>query len=191
MNLSSIKAHLKEYSIYDKRRTTINHAFASSLSVPDRYDEKRLVELLQILEISSDNIVCAYCRKEAETWDHVEGLVNNNEFSGYGHQYGNLLPCCKTCNSKKGNKKWNIWLTNMVEKKYIVMSQSELDQRINQINNYIEGNTLDIRPLLSNPTLAKQLQELNETKTAILKLMQKADKQAQTLRQSIRTQLNK
>lgn len=40
MRKESIKTHLKEYSIYNKRKTTINHAFASALSVPDDYDEK-------------------------------------------------------------------------------------------------------------------------------------------------------
>lgn len=41
MKKDSIRSHLKNYSIFKKRHTTINHAFASALSVPDDYSDEQ------------------------------------------------------------------------------------------------------------------------------------------------------
>jgi hypothetical protein len=38
------------------------------------------------------------------------GLVQDRRFSGFGHALGNLVPCCRECNSAKGNKPWEIYL---------------------------------------------------------------------------------
>ena len=59
---------------------------------------------------SEKDLLCVYCDEPAETWDHVFGLVRDLKFSGYGHVIGNLLPCCKKCNSEKGNRDWESFL---------------------------------------------------------------------------------
>ncbi|MCX6174129.1 MAG: HNH endonuclease [Ignavibacteriales bacterium] len=110
MNKTSIKSQLRKYSIFQKRSTTINHAFASAMAPFDEYAEKKIDAILNELEcFRNGKIYCVYCGKvEAQTWDHLFALVKNNEPSGYGHRYGNLVPSCKECNSKKGNKDWAI-----------------------------------------------------------------------------------
>ncbi len=42
---------------------------------------------------------CWYCGKNADTWDHIVSRHKN----GTG-EIENLVPCCRSCNSKKGKK---------------------------------------------------------------------------------------
>ena len=42
MKKNDLKRHLKDYSIYAKRSSTISHAFASALSVADDYDVNKI-----------------------------------------------------------------------------------------------------------------------------------------------------
>ncbi len=46
MNLNSIRTHLRSYSIYDRRRTTVHHAFASAIAPASEFDEMRLREAM-------------------------------------------------------------------------------------------------------------------------------------------------
>src|SRR5687767_8294859 len=115
MNKKSIKTHLKSYSIFQKRKTTINHAFASALAPADSYEDEILSDALECLgQDSNKDLRCVYCDNEAQTWDHLIGLVKDSELRGYGHQIGNLVPCCKSCNSKKGSKDWKLFLRERV-----------------------------------------------------------------------------
>ena len=102
----SIRKHLRPYRMVDARKTTINHAFASALAIVDDYDEARVNSGLALLGVDPENVVCVYCDSPAETWDHLHGLVKNGRFAGRGHQIGNLVPACKSCNSAKGNSDW-------------------------------------------------------------------------------------
>ncbi len=49
MKKQDLKRHLKDYIIFDKRKTTINHAFASALSVADEYDEQKIDKAIMVL----------------------------------------------------------------------------------------------------------------------------------------------
>lgn len=107
MRVGTVRTHLRPYSIYQKRKTTINHAFASALAPSSDYDWSILSDALAILGQSADkDLTCVYCTRPAETWDHLTGLVKNSLLHGYGHQIGNLVPSCRDCNSRKGNKAW-------------------------------------------------------------------------------------
>ncbi len=65
---------------YGKRRTTINHAFASAIAPSDNYDEKNINEALEFLgQNPNEDLKCVFCNDEAETWDHLVGLVKNGE----------------------------------------------------------------------------------------------------------------
>jgi hypothetical protein len=43
--------------------------------------------------------------------DHIDAQAN-----GGGHETGNLFPCCKPCNSQKGNKTIDEYRTYLAEK---------------------------------------------------------------------------
>ena len=175
MKKDSIKNHLKDYSIYHQRRTTINHAFASALSIPDDYSEERLNKALMVIgQNPDDDLFCVYCGRPAQTWDHIYGLVKNGEFSGYGHQLGNLLPCCKQCNSAKGNKDWGVFLESIIE------DETELLDRKERISRYIRENSVQITSLLNE--LTEELKEYNSIKNRIFKLMIEGDRVAGDIR---------
>ena len=105
MRIPSIKSHLRPYSIYQKRKTTINHAFASALAPCSDYSEATIAAALSKLgQAANSDLVSVYCQSPAKTWDHLTGLVKDSELHGFGHQIGNLVPSCSACNSRKGNR---------------------------------------------------------------------------------------
>ncbi|MEG8021641.1 HNH endonuclease [Sphingomonas aerolata] len=98
-----------------RRRTTVNHAFAAAVAPSDAYDEATVSEAMLVLGLEpSGDLDCAYCGEPADTWDHIFATVQNSRFSGHGHRLGNLLPCCKPCNSKKGNKPWQTHIRSLL-----------------------------------------------------------------------------
>jgi NRPS condensation-like uncharacterized protein len=42
------KRYLQDYAIYGRRKTTINHAFSSAISISDNYDEDRINKALEV-----------------------------------------------------------------------------------------------------------------------------------------------
>lgn len=115
MKKNTIKTHLRPYSIFQKRKTTVNHAFASALAPSDPYDEKAVEDAIRALGQEPDaDLLCIYCNAPATTWDHLVGLVEKSELRGYGHQIGNLVPSCNSCNSKKGSKDWQVYIAESV-----------------------------------------------------------------------------
>ena len=177
MKKYDIKRHLQDYSIFNKRKTTINHAFASSLSIADNFEEEKMNAAIRILGQDPDSeLKCAYCDKLAETWDHIKAVVQDSEFSGHGHQINNLIPCCKDCNSKKGNKDWAIFL-----------KQKNLDtpERIDRIKKYISQGTSDLLKIL-NEHCKDELNELTTIKRQVLDLLKSGDEKAKIIRDKIR-----
>ncbi len=181
MRKQDIKRHLQDYSILNKRKTTINHAFASALSISDLYDESKIDLALKILGQDPDNdLICVYCGNDAETWDHIKAVVNEKEFSGYGHRINNLLPCCKKCNSKKGNKDWMVFLHHEG-----FLTQDKVDR----INKYISLDSLSILETLKEEC-SVELIELNNIKFQIFELMKIGDEKAKFIREKIREKIN-
>lgn len=177
MKKEDIKRHLNIYSVYDKRRTTINHSFASAIAPSDNYNEEIINEALEFLgQNPNEDLKCIFCGKEAETWDHLTGLVKNGELRGFGHQIGNLVPCCKECNSRKGSKEFEKFINeNNHNKKDLI---NLLHQYQNKFAKKIDLDNLKQK----NPNEFKEFQKVKEE---IMDLMIKADKIAIKLRKHI------
>jgi hypothetical protein len=174
---TSIRFHLANYSIHQKRVTTINHAFASAIAPVDKYDSARLDAALRLLNQEPDgDLCCVYCRMPAETWDHLVGLVKNGNLNGYGHQLGNLVPCCKRCNSKKGAKDWIEHLRSEVPE------DAEFERRQMLISSYLRK--------YASPADSKRAEEKSpdkwnrycQIKNEIIQLMKEADTLTEELR---------
>jgi hypothetical protein len=181
MKKQSIKSHLAPYSIYKKRMTTINHAFASAIAPVDVYDANKLDAALRVLDQDPDSdLKCVYCGNLAETWDHLIALVKQGQLNGYGHQLGNLVPCCKNCNSKKGAKDWNVYLREFSE-------DSILEQRRRRISSYLEQNAALVNPELAAEKFSDDWKRYNEIKRTIHQLMKNADDIADRLRSAVIT----
>jgi len=177
MKLNSIKTHLRPYSIVQKRKTTINHAFASALAPCDSYDVKQLTSAMRALGQSDlDNLHCVYCQKPAETWDHLVALVKNSELHGYGHQIGNLVPSCKACNSLKGSREWLDFLNAKMPDP---TQRERLEAALkNHVTTFATAVDLS-RPQTEYPV---QWQRYAEIRQQILQLMEEADRLADQLR---------
>jgi len=176
MNYRTLKAHLRPYEMVKRRRTTINHAFAAAVAPHDEYEDERIRAALLVLGQDPDHpLACAYCGEAAQTWDHVEATVRNREFSGHGHRLGNLLPCCKPCNSAKGNRSWADFMATLA-------SCSAHVTRTAAIRRYLE--TYTVRDDL-DPNVPEMVQLL-EIRDLVLLLMKKGDDLAATIRERAR-----
>ena len=169
MKKDSIKSHLKDYSIYQKRWTTVNHAFAAALSAADLYDAAKVSEALRLLDQDPDgDLACIYCDKPGQTWDHVTSTVSKGKFSGVGHQIGNLVPCCKACNSSKGSRNWVAYIDSLG------LDHATRDHKVRMITAYIDQNVINVKERLEQDCSA-ELQELESIKQQIYQLMKSAD----------------
>ena len=173
MRYQDVRRHLKPYSIVSMRTTTVTHAFAAAIAPCDLYDDQLAREAVDSLGQDPDApLLCAYCGSTAETWDHVHATVKDKKFSGHGHRLGNLLPCCKPCNSKKGNKAWRTFLTSLG------LDDSKLAERIELIQHYLKRYEY----LDSIPEALPEYAQLQAVKAQVLELLSKADSLAAQIR---------
>jgi hypothetical protein len=109
--LKLFREKMQEVSVYRARATSINSAFASALSQVGAFNVDEINKALEKLGQgdTSKHLTCVYCDAVAEDADHLNGLVLDKRYSGHGQVIGNLVPCCKTCNSKKQNRPWQRW----------------------------------------------------------------------------------
>jgi hypothetical protein len=159
-----------------RRTTTINHAFAAAIAPFDTYDEGRVRQALEVLGQDPDaDLLCAYCGVEAETWDHVYATVKSKKFSGQGHRIGNLLPCCKPCNSKKGNKDWRLFLQTLP------LSDAIRREREIRIDAYLSSYSISD----TVPEDLPEYRELQELRNQVLEIFRKADVLAGAIRSKV------
>jgi endonuclease I len=180
MKASDIKRYLKSYSIVKNRKTTINNAFASALSVADNFVIEDVNKAIKLLDQDPEkDLKCVYCDMPANTWDHVKAIVDDGEFSGYGHQINNLIPCCKKCNSAKGNKDWKEFLIKEKPRK--------VEKKITRIEKYINKNSINYKEKLKSKGIKEEYKKYMEIKDKVLELFKKADKQAEIIREKLKS----
>lgn len=180
MRFKSISQHVRPYLMEPRRRTTINHAFAAAVAPSDSYNEIKVASAMTDLgQDSADDLICVYCGEPAETWDHVFATVKDSQFSGYGHRLGNLLPCCKLCNSKKGNKNWQQHLAS------ISMDDSEKRRRFSTIDAYLKKYLV----LDSIGQKSADYALLDDVRRNVLKLLKEGDLIAARIRAADATTL--
>ncbi len=180
-----LRRHLKPYSIARQRTTTINHAFASALAMNGEYDDRLVAQALRALGQDPDgDLQCVYCGRPAEGWDHVTGLVKGTKYVGFGHTIGNLLPCCKGCNSQKGNKDWRDFLRS------VIADEEERTAKMALLDAYLAR----YRPSrfgyeeIANE-FPQEVEHLQRLRDAIIELMREADQVAADLRGKVRAHL--
>ena len=177
MTPKSIRSHLAPYSIFTKRKTTIAHAFASALAPSDVYDEVKIEAALNALgQKNLNQLSCVYCEKSAQTWGHLENLVKNGKLNGYGHQIGNLVPCCRDCNSQKGGKPFHDFINASAE-----LTENEKSNLIDKLETHL-ALAKPIEQSNLSPEDQETLTQFLALQTEILGLMAEADKYAQILR---------
>lgn len=95
----------------NSRTSTITNAFFNGILPRINPTDEEVNERLNFLGMNFEKR-CVYCGKESQTWDHLNPLIENRKPTGYFTEINNLVPCCNTCNSSKGNINWKTFLEN-------------------------------------------------------------------------------
>jgi len=97
-------------------------------------------------------------------------------FSGAGHRIGDLLPCCKPCNSKKGNRPWQAYITSREAPGPLRDSRIERLQRY--LDHFFVADTL--------PTALAEYRRFIEIRDENLRSMREADEVAAVVREKMK-----
>lgn len=175
MKIDSIKRYLRPQSIMG-RKSTFSNAFASALAPHDAYSAKLVAEAVRDLgQDPESELVCVYCDAPGATWDHVFNRVIKGEFSGHGHRIRNLVPCCRTCNERKGQKPWREWLA--------IVSPTSLEQRAAKMERFLNGA---VSASLSSEHFDRyagsEMQRYLQIRRTVFELLQEADALAVSIR---------
>jgi len=183
VKMSSIRSHLRPYSIAGRRLTTINHAFASAIAPCETYDSDRVAQSIRDLgQNPKKELKCVYCGRPAKTWDHVYGLVKDRQYSGYGHTLGNLVPCCPQCNERKGGKEWSEFLRTTTRDK------SKLKRKMAELESYFKKHPAKSISLQQIQRLCpKEMRRLMTQQRKIRTSMEEADRIVKEIREKVRS----
>ena len=117
------------------RISTLRRSMACTLLNRDACTPEQEKEWLKFFP---DN-KCAYCGQEATHLDHLHPMIRDNEPTGYGTDPGNLVPCCKKCNTPKSNMEWEDFMRSSKcehTAKPNKTLQESIDERIQNIRDF-------------------------------------------------------
>ena len=105
--LRKFKSMMKPYNM-SSRSSTLSNAFAQALAPSDVYNAEHLENAFKEMNLFDENgeLLCTYCNGKSSSVDHLNPLVSESKFTGWGHVFGNLVPACASCNQQKGGKPW-------------------------------------------------------------------------------------
>lgn len=132
----SKKFKMPARSTLKQRSSTINNAFAMSITPYIRPDNSELNDYYKKLKIEENQ--CAYCLRKGigSGRDHLKPLVHNGMPTGYITDIHNLVPCCSECNSSKGSKTFEEWYKsskNIVRLKNFGLSEKNIEEHYETI----------------------------------------------------------
>ena len=173
MKYDTIKVLFKPFELIAKRKTTINYYFGKAIATTEPYNELRVLAAIKALGMAPLNLRCVYCESKADGWDHVKSMVKNGRFSGFGNTLGNLVPCCRNCNSLKRGKDW----------KEFMVSQHSPARRIAKLEKYFRiypNSDRKYKRLLKDKK--NQVRKFYSLQDQVVVLMADADKIVKKLR---------
>ena len=178
MKAVTIKKYLKPSTVMG-RKSTFANAFASALAPHDEYVPAVVEEaMLDLGQDPDGELQCVYCGAEAATWDHVFNRVVKGDFSGYGHQIRNLVPCCRTCNERKGQKPWRDFLETR--------DPPDKEERIRLMEQFLAKK--DAQPVdtaAMSQLAGDELGRFLEIRSQVFDLLAEADRLAAIIREKV------
>ena len=73
---------------------------------------------------------CVYCGDPATAMDHFRAFMQpKGRPSGFRDDMWNMVPCCTTCNSSKGNRSWRIFMSRTTGKTPLARGVSSITHR--------------------------------------------------------------
>ena len=115
------------------RSSTVNNAFAQALAPADQYEPERLEAAFREMGLINEHgLVCTYCSRRAGSVDHLNPLVRDSKFTGWGHVFRNLVPACSECNQSKGGKPWRDFVREVGLSEKLVRQLESYEQQAPQ-----------------------------------------------------------
>lgn len=162
------------------RSSSITNAFISAITIVEKPTEEQIEKVLEIFEMSPENMRCCYCGGQYTEWDHLKPLVVNRKPTGYPTSIKNLVPACNKCNQSKGNNDWEEWIKSN-KKTSQLTDLKERIAKIKEFEKWANCTPINIKAIVGEEEFNKYF-KLCEN---ILGLMQDAQKEAKTIKQKI------
>ena len=119
------------------RITTIARSMASTLMPRYGMTDQLRTEMAEKLQ-QKDKTSCVYCGRKATHLDHLHPLIKNHKPSGYYTEPCNLVPCCGSCNQKKGNDEWEDYMHNKKYEDYL-NHDNKRDERFSILSSFVDN----------------------------------------------------
>lgn len=118
------------------RTSTLTNAFVSAILPFPQPEASEISEVLRILEMTPNDLRCAYCGNTATEWEHLHPIVKGRRPTGYSSSIKNLVPSCGKCNQSKRAEEWRHWITSDVSGSPKSRKIADLDKRILRLEKY-------------------------------------------------------
>ena len=148
------------------RSSSITNAFVGAI-VPTVFPtESEVLEALNVLGMSSNDVRCAYCGDPYTEWDHLRPLVIDQKPTGYISELANLVPSCGKCNQSKGKKPWREWIRSAAPRCPRARGISDLEARVARLEQYElwrPAKRIDFQSLVGNELWEEHWKNWRET----------------------------
>src|SRR6202035_186356 len=94
------------------------------------------LKALALLEMSPEEICCAYCGDPHTEWDHLKPIIRKKKPTGYITEIANLVPACGKCNQSKGGYEWKLWMLGPAPRSPKTRGIADIDRRIEILSTY-------------------------------------------------------
>jgi hypothetical protein len=118
------------------RTSTLTNAFVSAILPFPQPETSEIGEVLRILEMTPNDLRCAYCGNTATEWEHLHPIVKGRRPTGYPSSIKNLVPSCGKCNQSKRGEEWRHWITSDAARSPKSRKIADLDKRILRLEKY-------------------------------------------------------
>ena len=171
------------------RSSSITAAFVTAIIPQVEPLEQEIIEALNILEMSAENMECAYCGGPYSEWDHLKPLVADQKPTGFITEIRNLVPSCGKCNQSKGNKDWKVWIMSDAKLSPKTKGVKDLGLRIARLTKYEQWGNVAPLDFSRFVTEEEWTQHWENWKT-LLKAMKDAQNHAMNLKITIQKTIN-
>jgi hypothetical protein len=143
------------------------------------------LEALAVLEMTPEQIRCAYCGDQHTEWDHLRPIIGGKKPTGYITEIANLVPACGKCNQSKGGYHWREWMLGSAAQSPKSRGIPNIDRKVMLLERYEAWRTpvrVDFDRVVAPELWQKHLQNCQDVLTLLAN--------SQTLAKEIRKLIN-
>ncbi len=171
------------------RLSSITNSFVNGIIPSVQPADSEILQALQILSMTPDNVRCAYCGDRSTEWDHLRPIVQNRRPTGYISEIRNLVPACGKCNQSKGNREWRSWMLGPAPLSPKKRGIADLEEKVKRLESYESqggATKLDIPAIVGEEDWMSHLGNLKVIEAA----MKEAQKHSAILRERIHEKMS-